>query len=170
MRRRAQTIRKCGTKVLSQSGNQHYETSHFLSQLCFSVLKWRQWFYKRKVSKAGTVFFLGGGGGGRVGGGESVKEYELKVTFPRFFLVFTLKNNKPLKFSRFVFPKYWGIWTVLFFQTSTYSYVNVKIIYEKTKDKTLLDISLPTTLRQSLLEYNIAVRWIIMYFAGSCKL
>ena len=28
-----------------------------------------------------------------MGGGESVKEYELKVTFPRFFLVFTLKNN-----------------------------------------------------------------------------
>ena len=39
-----------------------------------------------------------------------------------------------------------------------FSYVNVKIIYEKTKDKTLLDISLPTTLRQSLLEHNIAVR------------
>lgn len=111
------------------------------------------------------IFFWGGGGGWR---GIS-KRIWIKSYIPTLFLVFTLKHNKPLKFASFVFPEYWGIWTVFFFQTSTFSYVNVKIIYEKTKDKTLLDISLPTTLRQSLLEYNIAVRWIIMYFAGSCK-
>ena len=101
MIRPAQTIGKCGTKAFRQSGNQHYETSHFFPSCAFSVLK---------VSKAGIVFIWEGGwGGGGVGGGKSVKEYELKVTFPRFFLVFTLKNNKPLKFSRFVFQKYWGI-------------------------------------------------------------
>lgn len=99
MIRPAQTIGKCGTKAFRQSGNQHYETSHFFPSCAFSVLK---------VSKADIVFIWEGGGGG-VGGGGSVKEYELKVTFPRSFLVFTLKNNKPLKFSRFVFPKYWGI-------------------------------------------------------------
>lgn len=100
MIRPAQTIGKCGTKAFRQSGNQHYETSHFLSQLCFFSVESKQ---------SGYCFYLGRGGGEGGGGGESVKEYELKVTFPRFFLVFTLKNNKPLKFSRFVFPKYWGI-------------------------------------------------------------
>ena len=73
MRRPAQTIAKCGTKAFRQTGNQHYETSHFLSQLCFFSVESKQ---------SGYCFFWGGG---RVGGGESVKEYELKVTFPRFF-------------------------------------------------------------------------------------
>ena len=60
-------------KAFRQSGNQHYETSHFLSQLCFFSVESKQ---------SGYFFFWGGGGGG---GGESVKEYELKVTFPRCF-------------------------------------------------------------------------------------
>ena len=80
MRRPAQTIGKCGTKAFRQSGNQHYETSHFLSQLCFFSVE----------SKQSGYFFLGGGGGG---GGESVKEYELKVTFPRFFFSVYFKKQ-----------------------------------------------------------------------------
>ena len=82
MRRPAQTIGKCGTKAFRQSGNQHYETSHFLSQLCFFSVE----------SKQSEVFF-GGAGGGGVGGGESVKEYELKVTFPRFFFSVYFKKQ-----------------------------------------------------------------------------
>ena len=79
MRRPAQTIGKCGTKAFRQSGNQHYETSHFLSQLCFFSVE----------SKQSGYFFFGGG----VGGGESVKEYELKVTFPRFFFSVYFKKQ-----------------------------------------------------------------------------
>ena len=80
MRRPAQTIGKCGTKAFRQTGNQHYETSHFLSQLCFFSVE----------SKQSGYFFLGGGG---VGGGKSVKEYELKVTFPRFFFSVYFKKQ-----------------------------------------------------------------------------
>ena len=111
------------------------------------------------------VLFFGGVGGWR---GMS-KSIWIKSYIPTLFVAFTLKTINHLSLL-VLFSQSTGAYELFFFsQTSTYSYVNVKIIYEKTKDKTLLDILLPTTLRQSLLEYNIAVRWIIMYFAGSCK-